>query len=258
MEPATEIAEAEEGGMLVIVVVVICVLLVIGAVVLKFVILAKPAKKRDAILLTGPSGAGKTQLFSQLCHGYTPLHGTVSSMKENTGVLKVKAAGAAETKEFPIVDVPGMQRFRAKLLEEYGERGKAIIFMIDSVEFPKQMKDVAEYLYELLATPALLGQPVLILCNKQDFAFRAKKAGPIEALIEKEFNLIRTTRSATLSSTSMEDDGGSSVVLGEAGVDFKFAQIEAKVEFMEFTAKVPKGGDAELGAIEAWLSSSLK
>jgi hypothetical protein len=34
------------------------------------------------------------------------------------------------------------------------------------------MKDVAEYLYELLATPALLGQPVLILCNKQDFAFR--------------------------------------------------------------------------------------
>jgi hypothetical protein len=49
-----------------------------------------------------------------------------------------------------------------------------------------------------------------------------------EALIEKEFNLIRTTRSATLSSTSMEDDGGSSVVLGEAGVDFKFAQIEVR------------------------------
>ena len=56
----------------------------------------------------------------------------------------------------------------------------------------------------------------------------------------------------------MEDDGGSSVVLGEAGVDFKFAQLTAKVEFMEFTAKVPKGAMAELGAIEAWLATSLK
>lgn len=80
--------------------------------------------------------------------GHLPNHGTVASMKENTGTLTIKSKGKeAKDMVFPIVDVPGLSKYRASLLEEYGRRGKAIIFMIDSVEFPKQMKDVAEYLY---------------------------------------------------------------------------------------------------------------
>ena len=37
-------------------------------------------------------------------------------------MLTVKVPDAAEPKVFPIVDVPGIRRFRAKLLDDYGER----------------------------------------------------------------------------------------------------------------------------------------
>ena len=141
-------------------------------------------------------------------------------MKENTGTLKLKGKEDQQYLEFPIVDVPGIQKFRASLLEEYGRRGKAIIFMIDSVEFPKQMKDVAEYLYELLDTPTLDGQPVLILCNKQDFAFRAKKAGPIETLLEKEFNVIRKTRAASRSLYAAKSTHMCSLLFGSLSLSF--------------------------------------
>lgn len=45
--------------------------------------------------------------------------------------------------------------------------------------------------------------------------------------------------------------------LGDPSADFKFGQLSAKVEFLEFTAKPLKGVAAELGAVNGWLESVL-
>jgi hypothetical protein len=44
---------------------------------------------------------------------------------------------------------------------------------VGPTRFKEDFKDVAEYLYDLLATPAMALTPVLVVCNKQDMNFRA-------------------------------------------------------------------------------------
>lgn len=43
------------------------------------------------------------------------------------------------------------------------------MFVVDSVSFQREMKDVAEFLYQILIDNALLknAPPLLIACNKQ-------------------------------------------------------------------------------------------
>lgn len=46
---------------------------------------------------------------------------------------------------------------------------RAIVFVVDSVAFQREMKDVAEFLYQLLTDNTILknAPPLLIACNKQ-------------------------------------------------------------------------------------------
>lgn len=216
---------------------------------------SKPSIKRDAVLLVGPSFSGKTTLFSQLCHGYPPQHDTVTSIKESIG--RAQGVTAGDGSKFEVVDVPGLRRLRNTLVEQWAPRGKALLFMVDSVTFDSQAKDVAEYLYDMLSAPSLVNRPALVVCNKQDMSFRAATPEKIRQKIETEFSLIRKTRSADLDSTS-DGDGERATVLGKPGETFKFEHLGAKVEFIDCIAKAKtKGASAELGAIEAWLSTVM-
>lgn len=58
-----------------------------------------------------------------------------------------------------------------------------------------------------------------------------------------------------MSSTGGEDEQREA--LGDPSADFKFGQLAAKVEFLEFTAKPLKEAAAELGAVNGWLESVL-
>jgi len=229
--------------------VVILIILLVVAYFVKAKFLS--SVKRDTVLLAGLSGAGKTHLFSQLCHDHVPVD-TVPSLKHNSGFA---SALGDKADEFTIVDTPGADRLRTTYLAQYGLRTKALVFMIDSKEFGDQLKDVAEYLFNLLSSPLLAGVPILVLCNKQDYKFRAKKMGAIQFQLEKEVNLTRKTRAARLASISDKDGG--EVFIGKQGEDFKFEHLDNKVEWLEFTAK-PPSGKAEFGALEAWLSTATK
>lgn len=50
---------------------------------------------------------------------------------------------------------------------------RAIVFVVDSVAFQREMKDVAEFLYQLLTDNTILknAPPLLIACNKQGKAY---------------------------------------------------------------------------------------
>jgi signal recognition particle receptor subunit beta len=87
--------------------------------------------------------------------------------------------------------------------------------------------------------------PVLILCNKQDQTL-AKSSTVIKAVLEKEINLLRITKTSQLENT---DASSSSVYLGITGKDFSFSHLDRKIKFAECSAHKP----VELEQFKSWL-----
>lgn len=86
-----------------------------------------------------------------------------------------------------IVDIPGHERLREKFFDQYKPLARGVVFVIDSVTIQKDVRDAAEFLYNILSDNTLANARVsyLILCNKQDLSF-AKGANAVKAILEKE------------------------------------------------------------------------
>lgn len=84
-------------------------------------------------------------------------------MKENEGTYD--ASGT----HYDLVDVPGHQRLRYRYTD-YLPVTRAIIFVVDSTTLARQVRFVAEYLYDVLAQKQVQANqiPVLVACNKCD------------------------------------------------------------------------------------------
>ena len=69
------------------------------------------------------------------------------------------------------LDLAASSSFRAvthrMALDKYAPLARSIIFVVDSFGVKHNVKDVAEYLYDVLALPQLKACPILILCNKE-------------------------------------------------------------------------------------------
>lgn len=171
----------------------------------------KRSQKRTDILLTGLCEAGKTVTFSQLL--FNELRETFTSISENSGSYAIDDTG----KEVQVIDIPGHERLRNRFVDQYKRTAKGIVYVVDSVNVQKDIRDVAEwvfkplvieretsarlamprgsmqfllrmdssFLYTLLADPATSSVPFLIACNKQDETL-AKGSSVIRPLLEKE------------------------------------------------------------------------
>ena len=53
------------------------------------------------------------------------------------------------------------------LLNEHAEEAQALVFVIDSARFNKDVRQVSELFYTVLTHPALVNVPVLVACSKQ-------------------------------------------------------------------------------------------
>lgn len=86
-----------------------------------------------------------------------------------------------------IVDIPGHERLREKFLDQYKPLARGVVFVVDSVSIQKDVRDVAEFLYNILSDAVLFNSRAsyLILCNKQDLSF-AKGANAVKSILEKE------------------------------------------------------------------------
>lgn len=122
--------------------------------------------------------------------------------------------------------------------------------MIDSVTFQKDIRDVAEFLYNLLSDPVVQKKSVLILCNKQDQTM-AKGSVVIKTLLEKEMNLLRMTKTSQLEAT---DASSTNFFLGKQGKDFEFSLLDTSIEFAECSA-FNKDSDtsADIDQLNSWL-----
>lgn len=192
-------------------------------------------KKRSArtdVLLTGLCDSGKTLLFSQLVLGEEKE--SFTSIKENLGHLQTSSG------ELRLVDIPGHERLRGKFFDQYKNLAKAVIFVVDSVTVQKEIRDVADFLYTILADKAVANLPVVILCNKQDETL-AKGDAVIKSLLEKEINLVRQTRTSQLQ--SVDPQSTDAVYLGRPDKDFEFGQLSQKVQLVACSAKEPQIDD---------------
>lgn len=234
-----------------------------------------------SILLTGPSGAGKTALLTLLERRDGTASDTHTSQTWSTVELAVAAgggvasssssyrddldaAGAVATK-FLMVDTPGHGKLRhyafGRLTPEgvQSARLKVVVFVVDAAALsePSVLADAATYLYDVLlrlqkrmgstkTSRAPYAIPVLVAANKTDL-FTALPAKLVRSNLEKELGRIRRTRSKGLldSGVGADDFGGNEEAddwLGEYGSDeFKFDQMR------EFDIDVDVEGGAVLG-----------
>jgi len=196
------------------------------------------SRGRD-ILLCGVCDSGKTTLLTQLSCG-KPL-ATYTSMKETR--IEWKETGSAAP--LGLVDIPGHERIRGQLLEQWGQGARAIVFVVDSNTVIKQIRDVAEYLHSVFTLPCLAPvPPTLILCNKQDLDL-AKSSNIIKAALEKELDKVRVSRSGG----GLLEGSAATTFLGEQGKAFTFSQLRTKVDFLEASTQEKES----LGDVTNWL-----
>ncbi|MBN3298544.1 SRPRB protein, partial [Amia calva] len=155
-----------------------------------------------------------------------------------------------------MIDLPGHESLRPQYVEKFKSSARAIVFVVDSAVFQKEVRDVAEFLYSLLTDSVIVKNTpfLLIACNKQDITM-AKSAKLIQQQLEKEMNTLRVTRSAALSAQD-GPSGGGTVHLGKKGKDFEFSQLPMRVEFVECSARGSKGeeGEADIENLEKFLA----
>ncbi|XP_056139156.1 signal recognition particle receptor subunit beta [Lampris incognitus] len=205
---------------------------------------------RSAVLLVGLCDSGKTLLFSRLLSG--KYKRTQTSITDSSAPYRAKNDRGTT---WTLIDLPGHDSLRAQYMEKFKSAARAIVFVVDSALFQKEVRDVAEFLYFLLTDIVISrnAPALLVACNKQDITM-AKSAKLIQQQLEKELNTLRVTRSAALS--SQDGSVGGSVHLGKKGKDFEFSQLPMKVEFLECSARGSKGdeGDADMESLEKSLA----
>lgn len=145
-----------------------------------------------------------------------------------------------------IIDIPGHERLREKFLDRYKNIARGIVFIVDSSNIQKDVRNVAEFLYNILSDTVLQGTSYLILCNKQDVPL-AKTKNVVRTVLEKELSTLCVTKSRQLD--SVDPNAKKTVVLGNNG---KFEFSSFKVEFAECYAS-DKDNKASLGELEKWL-----
>ncbi|XP_064642328.1 signal recognition particle receptor subunit beta-like isoform X1 [Lineus longissimus] len=205
--------------------------------------------KRNGVLLVGLCDSGKTLLWSRLVNKkFVNSH---TSIRDNCGIYKIPD----HSKTLRLFDLPGHERTRSKFIDSYKDNARGVIFVVDSTTIQKEIKDAAEFLYNILSDGVFSynAPPVLVACNKHDQTF-AKSSKVVQDQLEKEMNTLRVTRSAQLEST--EGTGNNNTFLGKRNKDFEFGDLRPfKVEFVECSGRGQKDENEEdLEGIKNWLN----
>jgi len=213
-------------------------------------IIIRTRRSGDTILLLGLTDAGKTLLYSLLVA--RKFMATQTSIKENKGKYCSEAKKGG--KSWNLIDLPGHERVRAKYLYKHKDNARGVVFLIDSVKFQKEIRDVAELMYDLLANRTMKRNKasILVACNKQD-QVTAKSCSVIKTQLEKELSNLRVTRSAALLGT--EDYSSSkNAFIGKKGKDFEFSHVwPIKVDFCECSLRSENEEAHEIGELQTWM-----
>lgn len=221
---------------------VTAIALAVALVIFTFVLIrlcSSKGRRGDSILLIGLAEAGKTTLAALLSGDVQAAPLAVTSMKANEIVAKISKSRLCN-----IIDLPGFDRLRPRFWEDYKTRARALIFVIDSLAFLANSRDVADFLYDILSDPFVSSSkvPILIACNKQDAA-RAKSFNVISRQLEKEMTAIRETRAAALNEDEI-------VILGSLGKDFTWKDVKNPISFCDCSCLQ---SDSQVRPVGEWI-----
>lgn len=210
-------------------------------ILLLIIFLIKKKRRHQRILLTGCTNSGKTVLFTYLI--YDKIVETYTSMKENVGLYKSIQCS------IELIDIPGHDRLRQNLIDQYKSDVRGIIFMVDSKSIQIEVRNVAELLYTLLTDPIFRSNcvEILVVCNKQDLP-ESKGPAVIQLLLEKELNILRSLKTKQLDSTTNDSTSKKKgPFLGSRKKDFEFAHVKPiSVSFVESTIPVGRKGEVNV------------
>ena len=116
-------------------------------------------------MLCGICDSGKTTILSQLIAGKTVQ--TYTSMQHNKFQFSLENKNPVN-----LVDVPGNDRVRGQVVDQFSSSARAIVFVVDSNTVSKQIRDVAEYLHFLLTNKNILNNryvKILLICHYSSF-----------------------------------------------------------------------------------------
>jgi len=223
--------------------IIVGVLIVLITLVL-YAIYRRTKQVRRGILLTGLCDSGKTLLYARLV--YKKFVNTQTSIKENISSYYVNGSFLR------VVDIPGHERLRDKFFETYKGITRGIVYVIDSQTIQKDVRDVAEFLYNILSDAVVAkNKPyLLVLCNKQDQPL-VKGCNAIKLILEKEINTLRITKSSQLE--SVDPKSKKSASLGKDDEQFTFDSLPCKVDFVQAYA-TDKNKECKITDLENWLA----
>jgi signal recognition particle receptor subunit beta len=153
------------------------------------------------ILMIGLSDAGKTTLWTHLRYG-KPFE-TCTSMVENEATIPLSVVYRVDSeqedmdasdarKQINLVDIPGHEKLRQLVhsrlrFKDTSLLPRGILFVVDAATFGKQVRQVTDLLYDVLAESTVQKNdtPILIVCNKHD-QWTAWDANRIRKGLEKE------------------------------------------------------------------------
>ncbi|KAK3105697.1 hypothetical protein FSP39_003675 [Pinctada imbricata] len=214
----------------------------------------KRRSKGQGVLILGTCDTGKTLMFYKLVYGGSKQPFTVTSVSPNTGDYVIPE----KSKTLQMIDLPGHERLRLQMLEQKKSSARGIIYVVDSATIQKDIKEAAEFLYNILSDSVILGNslPVLVACNKQD-QHLVKGASFIEKQLQKEINTLRVTRSAALQ--QIDSSGNNNTFIGKRDKDFEFSDLKPlRVTFTECSAlETAEGAQPGLTGVESWLANLI-
>jgi signal recognition particle receptor subunit beta len=158
--------------------------------------------QKPAVLLLGGKGCGKTALWQSFKYGEQRFRTTTSIEANECGdavVVGKNSRGREVTKSHVrIVDVPGHPKLRSDALRELA-RAQAVVFVVDSVSFAGERKEVAKFLFDILSDEAFQTRkiPLMIACNKCE-KLTAHPPDFIRKRLEREIDAARIADAGAL------------------------------------------------------------
>jgi len=147
--------------------------------------------RSPVVLMVGIPGSGKTAAVARLVYG--EMCNTHMSQTENV----VSDVELGEGVRATVVDTPGHQRVRSVWHNYVGRNAGSqaathILFMINSVDVRKDVKEVAQFLYDILSDSEVQDEeiPVMLLCTKSDMETACPER-TIRPLIERQLQQLR-------------------------------------------------------------------
>lgn len=171
--------------------------LTVIVILLTIFIIKRFKKPLNLILLIGQPDAGKTAIFSRLV--FNRPKKTITSLKENEAIIR--------DLNIRLIDLPGAERLRVRLWEHYRNKAKHIMYVIDSTKIDSNLRDVCEYLYQILADELVYknNTSVTVVCHKQDLSGKKDKEA-MRSILEDELNAIKNSKKVQLGKTSDEEE----------------------------------------------------